>query len=62
MTIAMERRDFLRKTACFVCNQQEAGILFSEDYDGLSPEEMAECLTKRIQSAHIPKMVVYHGK
>ena len=41
MTIAMERRDFLRKTACFVCNQQEAGILFSEDYDGLSPEEMA---------------------
>ena len=32
MTIAIERRDFLRRTACFVCNQQEAGILFSEDY------------------------------
>ena len=61
MTIAMERRDFLRKTACFVCNQQEAGILISEDYDGLSPEEMAECLTNRIQSAHIPKMVVTMG-
>ena len=26
MTIAVERRDFLRRTACFVCNQQEAGI------------------------------------
>lgn len=24
MTIAVERRDFLRRTACFVCNQQEA--------------------------------------
>ena len=35
--------------------------MFSEDYDGLSPEVMAECLTKRIQSAHIPKMVVTMG-
>ena len=61
MTIAMERRDFLRKTACFVCNQQEAGQLFSEDYSDLNPEEMAECLTKRIQSAHIPQMVVTMG-
>ena len=25
MTIAVERRDFIRRTACFVCNQQEAG-------------------------------------
>ena len=61
MTIAIERRDFLRRTACFVCNQQEAGILFSEDYGGLKPEEMARCLAKRIQSAHIPKMVVTMG-
>ena len=37
MTIAIERRDFLRRTACFVCNQQEAGILFSEDYGDLKP-------------------------
>ncbi|MFR5151475.1 MAG: PfkB family carbohydrate kinase [Ruminococcus sp.] len=61
MTIAIERRDFLRRTACFVCNQQEAGILFSEDYGDLKPEEMAQCLAKRIQSAHIPKMVVTMG-
>ena len=61
MTIAIERRDFLRRTACFVCNQQEAGILFSEDYGDLKPEEMAQCLAKRIQSAYIPKMVVTMG-
>ena len=61
MTIAIERRDFLRRTACFVCNQQEAGILFSEDYGDLKPEEMARCLAKRIQSAHIPKMVITMG-
>ena len=33
----MERRDFLQQVDCFVCNQQEAGLLFSDDYDHLSP-------------------------
>lgn len=61
MPIAIERRDFLRRTDCFVCNQQEAGLLFSEDYSNYKPEEMAECLAKRIQSAHIPQMVVTMG-
>ncbi len=61
MTIAIERRDFLRRTACFVCNQQEAGILFSEDYSHLSAEEMAKCLAGKIRSAHIPQMVVTMG-
>ena len=61
MTIAMERRDFIRRTACFVCNQQEAGILFSEDYENVTAQEMAEILAKRIQSAKITKMVVTMG-
>lgn len=61
MTIAIERRDFLRRTACFVCNQQEAGILFSENYDHLTPEEMMHVLTERIRSAKIPQMVVTMG-
>ena len=41
MSIAIERRDFLRSVHCFICNQQEAGILFSENYDGLSPARNA---------------------
>ena len=40
MSIALERRDFLQSTDCFVCNQQEAGILFSDDYSGKTPAEM----------------------
>ena len=44
MSIAIERRDFLRSVHCFICNQQEAGILFSENYDGLSPDEMLPIL------------------
>ena len=40
MSIAMERRDFLQQIDCFVCNQQEAGLLFSDDYGHLAPDEM----------------------
>lgn len=61
MTIAIERRDFIRRTECFVCNQQEAGILFSEDYEEMSAEELSKVLSERIQSAKIPKMVVTMG-
>lgn len=61
MTIAIERRDFLRRTACFVCNQQETGILFSEDYEQMTAKELAEILPERIRSAQIPQMVVTMG-
>lgn len=62
MSIAIERRDFIRRTECFVCNQQEAGILFSEDYEKLTAEELSEVLVERIRSAKIPKMVVTMGE
>ncbi len=62
MSIAIERRDFIRRTECFVCNQQEAGILFSEDYENLTAEELSEILVERIRSAKIPKMVVTMGE
>ena len=61
MSIAVERRDFLRSCACFVCNQQEAGILFSEDYDHMTPAELAAILPDRIRSAKISRMVVTMG-
>ena len=62
MRIAFERRDFLRSTQCFVCNQQEAGILFSDDYDDKTPAEMADILSRRIKAAQIPRMVVTLGE
>ena len=61
MNIAVERRDLIQMTECFVCNQQEAGILFSEDYDDKTPEEMQRLLAARIRSAQIPRMVVTMG-
>lgn len=61
MSIAVERRDFFRSTHCFVCNQQEAGILFAEDYHEKTPEEMREILVRRVTQAKIPSMVVTMG-
>ena len=40
MSIAMERRDLLQKFDCFICNQQEAGMFFSDDYSEKSQEEL----------------------
>ena len=61
MVIASQRRDFLQSIDCFVCNLQEAGILFVEDFSALEPEELSEELYTRIVHANIPAMVVTMG-
>ena len=61
MSIALERRDFLQSIDCFVCNTQEAGILFSEDFSGLTPEEMMAILSQKVKNAKIPSMIVTMG-
>ena len=42
MLIASERRDLLQRMDCFVCNLEEAGILFVTDYSGTEPEQLSE--------------------
>lgn len=61
MSIAMERRDFLQSVECFVCNIQEAGILFFDDYSGKTPDEMVEILAEKVRAAQIPSMIVTMG-
>ena len=61
MTIAAQRRDFLQRFDCFICNRQEAGILFTDDYSGLDITRMEEILKERVTRAHIPSMVVTLG-
>ena len=61
MSIASQRRVFLQSIDCFVCNEQEAGILFVCDFSGLTPEELCEELSRRVVSARIPSMVVTMG-
>ena len=61
MSIAAERRDLLKQMDCVICNRQEAGILFLDDYDETPAEELREILAKRISLAKIPAMVVTMG-
>lgn len=61
MSIAAQRRDFMQRYTCFICNQLEAGLLFLEDYSGVAPAQMADILADRVQRAGIPSMVVTMG-
>ena len=61
MSIAAERRDLLKYYDCFICNQQEAGLLFADDYSEYTPEQMIETLNQKVHAAHIPAMVVTMG-
>lgn len=61
MSIALERRDFLQSIDCFVCNLLEAGILFSDNFEGKTPGEMVEILASKVQAARIPSMIVTMG-
>ena len=61
MSIAIKRRDFLQRFHCFICNQQEAGMLFLDDYEKLSPQQMCDILSQKVVQAKIPSMVVTMG-
>lgn len=61
MSIALERRDFLQKLDCFICNEQEAGMLFLDDYTETSPEELSDILAEKLKVANIKSMIVTMG-
>ena len=62
MSIATERRDFIKKTDCFICNSQEAGILFVDDFESKSIEELPDILYEKILAAEIQSMVITLGE
>ncbi|MBR4983673.1 MAG: carbohydrate kinase family protein [Lachnospiraceae bacterium] len=61
MGIALERRDFLQRLDCFICNELEAGMLFCDDYSETTPEELSKILPEKIKAANIPSMIVTMG-
>ncbi len=61
MSIAMERRDLMKRTGCVVCNDQEASTLFSEDYSNYEPNQLAQVLSKQVKLAKYPNFVVTLG-
>ena len=51
----------VKQTECFVCNQQEAGILFSDDYSTCTAAEMQAILAEKVRRANIKSMIVTMG-
>ena len=45
MSIGLERRDFLKELSAFVCNIQEAGLLFCTDFSENTPEELVDMIS-----------------
>ncbi len=62
MSIAVERRDFMKRFDCFICNQKEAGLMFLDDYSNKNPQEMCDILCEKVVPANIPSMVVTMGE
>ena len=61
MSIALERRDFMKSIDCFVCNIQEAGLLFFEDFSDKTAEEMVDILSEKVIAAQFKSMIVTMG-
>lgn len=61
MSIAVDHRDLFKYFECIVCNIEEAGLLFSEDYSKKTPNQMSQILLDNIIAAKIPSMVVTMG-
>lgn len=61
MSIAMERRDFLKSVECFICNRQEAGMLFFDDFSEKSADEMISIISVKSAAARINSMIVTMG-
>ena len=61
INIALDRRAWLQQTDCFVCNRQEAGVLFSVEFGDEAPETLAQKLSDLVTGAEIPAMIVTLG-
>lgn len=58
MTIAKERLAYIRRTRCFICNRQEAGVLFDRDMEHMQPKEVLEIMPEAMHCAGIRQMVI----
>ena len=61
MSIAAERIEYIRKVRCLICNQEEAGLLFSENYLNATPGDIIKDLKVMLRSSGIPAMIVTMG-
>ena len=62
INIALKIRNKILKTDCFICNQQESGVFFSENFEDISADEMLSALPARVKNAGLNRMIVTMGE
>ena len=62
INIALERMPYIRRTGCFICNRQEAGVMFGHDTGDLSAPELLQLLKKGMTETGIQAMVITMDK
>lgn len=58
MTLALERKEYIKQCECFICNQPESSIFFGKDLDDAAPTEMADVLKEKIKELGMKSMIV----
>ena len=61
MSVILARRDLMRQTKCFICNEVEAAKFFDEKLSGRTPEEMCAFLPEAAETAGLSSVVVTMG-
>ncbi len=62
MSVILKRKDLVKRTDCFICNEVEISRLLGEDLTELSAEKMAERLITACTKEKYPSLVVTMGK
>lgn len=58
---ALERKKYIKKSECFICNRQEIGMLFNEDFEDGSIEELIKRLSQKRREVGIKSLIVTLG-
>ena len=61
MSVILAHPLYLCRTACFICNEIEAGRLFDMYLENLEPSEMLVILKEKTKQMSIPSMVITMG-
>lgn len=62
MSVILARRDLIRQTDCFICNEIEAAKYFEDDITGFTAEEMEHYLEEAVKREGLQSMVITLGE
>lgn len=61
MGVILRHPEYLRRAACFICNESEGSRLFNRALETMTPEELLPFIVQESRNAGIPAMVVTMG-